>query len=238
MLTYQVLALPATALAGLVAAFFRGGLDKGIIGVGLPLVLVPLAAQFISVQAAVALVSVSMVASNVTQAADGGQTIQTIQRASAGDDRPARVSDRARAVFLFPAALLAAMPRVRLQARTTRWAGPAIGLAAGVLGGMSAMFGPPTIAYLIGVRADPQTFVKHMAIFAFTASVTMLVALGGTGTLSGTDLLISVVAVIPIQFGMPAGRWLRRRIDSALFRFGVLIVLAAGGIDLLHHALF
>ncbi|HVC53362.1 MAG TPA: hypothetical protein VND87_15190 [Stellaceae bacterium] len=65
----------------------------------------------------------------------------------------------------------------------------------------------------------------------------MLVALGATGTLSGADLLISAVAVIPIQFGMPAGRWLRRRTDPALFRFGVLIVLAAGGIDLLHRAL-
>ena len=40
----------------------------------------------------------------------------------------------------------------------------------------------------------------------------------------------------PIQLGMPLGRWLRRRINPALFRRGVLVVLALGGIDLLRRA--
>jgi len=116
MLTHQVLALPATALAAL-------------------------AAQFISVQAAVALVSVSMVASNVTQAAEGGQTIQAIRQMSPillllaigtfiGVHLLVTIDRRVLQIvlgagFLLLAALLTAMPRVRLQARTARWAGPA-----------------------------------------------------------------------------------------------------------------
>ena len=101
---------------------------------------------------------------------------------------------------------------------------------------MSAMFGPPMIAYLAGLGTDPDTFVKHMAILAFTASLTLLLVLGGSGLLSLTDLLVSAAAIVPIQLGMPLGRWLRRRIKPALFRRGVLVVLALGGLDLLRRA--
>ncbi|HTW54748.1 MAG TPA: TSUP family transporter, partial [Stellaceae bacterium] len=119
-----------------------------------------------------------------------------------------------------------------------RWSGPLVGFAAGVLGGMSAMFGPPMIAYLVGRRTDPDSFVKQMAIFAFTASLTMLLALNRSGSMSLEDIGISALAIIPILAGMPLGRWLRRRTRPAWFRAAVLIVLAAGGVDMLRRALF
>jgi hypothetical protein len=66
----------------------------------------------------------------------------------------------------------------------------------------------------------------------------MLLVLGGSGAMSGGDFLISALAVIPIQLGMPLGRWLRSRISPNLFRILVLVVLAASGIDMLRKALF
>lgn len=36
---------------------------------------------------------------------------------------------------------------------------------------------------------------------------------------------------------LPAGRWLRRRTDPALFHIAVLVAPAASGVDLLHRAL-
>jgi uncharacterized protein len=93
------------------------------------------------------------------------------------------------------------------------------------------------IAYLVGRGTDPDSFVKQMAIFAFTASLTMLLALGGAGMMSGTDMLISAVAIAPIQAGMPLGRWLRRRTKPQWFRIAVLVVLALGGLDMLRRGL-
>ncbi|MBV8779086.1 MAG: sulfite exporter TauE/SafE family protein, partial [Alphaproteobacteria bacterium] len=61
MLLHALLGLSWAPLAALFAIFVFGGLVKGVTGVGLPLVLVPLAAQFLDVPAAVALVSISMV---------------------------------------------------------------------------------------------------------------------------------------------------------------------------------
>lgn len=253
MLTQALLALPLAAQLGLAAVFVFGGVVKGVTGVGLPLMLVPLAAQFIPVPAAVALLSVPMVATNVTQAAEGGGTLAVVKcmwpilflliigtvigvHLLMTIDRHL-LSLTLGLAFLGLAVLLVVMPRVRLSPAAARWGGPVVGLGAGVLGGMSAMFGPPMIAYLIGLGTEPDSFVKQMAVFALTAAVTMLLSLGGSGSLSGIDLAVSAGAIIPIQLGMPLGRWLRHRIPAAVFRALVLAVLAASGIDLLRRAL-
>jgi hypothetical protein len=194
-----------------------------------------------------------MVATNMTQALEGGDTLAAIKRiwpilvplvvgTVIGVRLLVTIDRRLLALILGPsflaiAALLVVMPRVRLSPATARWAAPAVGLGAGVLGGMSAMFGPPMIAYLVGLGTEPDSFVKQMAIFAFTAALTMLLTLGGSGILSGLDLAVSAGAIIPIQLGMPLGRWLRRRIPPVVFRVLVLVVLAVSGIDLLHRAL-
>src|ERR1700731_1273081 len=79
MLTDAVLGLPIAALAALVAIFFLGGMIKGVTGVGLPLVLIPLSTQFLDAPAAVALLMLPMVATNIAQAAEGGHPAAAIR---------------------------------------------------------------------------------------------------------------------------------------------------------------
>src|ERR1700722_6986149 len=254
MVIHAVLGLPTAAIVALFAVFVLGGVVKGVTGVGLPLVIVPLTAQFLPIPVAIALLTVPMVATNITQAAEGGGTVAAIRRMwpilvfvviglLIGVHLLLSIDRRLLSLilgvsFLALAGLLLLMPRVRIGEATARWAGPAVGFAAGVLGGMSAMFGPPMIAYLVGRGTDPDSFVKQMAIFAFTASLTMLLALGGSGSMTGMDMLVSAVAIAPIQAGMPLGRWLRRRSKPQWFRIAVLVVLAAGGLDMLRRAFF
>jgi uncharacterized protein len=254
MVTTAILGLPAAEIAALVVVFVFGGVVKGVTGVGLPLVLVPLTAQFLPVPVAVAMLTVPMVATNVTQAMEGGHTAAAIKQLLPilvcvviglligvhlllSIDRKL-LSLILGVAFLGIAALLGAMPHVHIREETARWSGPLVGFAAGVLGGMSAMFGPPMIAYLVGRRTDPDSFVKQMAIFAFTASLTMLLALSGSGSMSWSDVGVSALAIVPILAGMPFGRWLRRRTKPQWFRAAVLVVLALGGLDMLRRALF
>jgi uncharacterized membrane protein YfcA len=254
MVTAAVLGLPAAALVALVVVFVFGGVVKGVTGVGLPLVLVPLATQFVDVPVAVALVSVSMVATNVVQSAEGGHTGTAVRHllpillplaagAVIGTHLLLSIDRRKLNLvigisFLLLATLLLCLPRLRMSTRTARWSGPFVGFGAGVLGGMSAIFGPPMIAYMVGLGVDPDTFVKRMAILALTAATTMLLVLGGSGAMSGSDFLLSAAALIPIQLGMPLGRALRSRIKPNWFRILVLVVLAASGLDMLRKALY
>lgn len=254
MLTHAVLALPIPALVGLLSAFLLGGIVKGVVGIGLPLVLVPLVTQFLDVPVSIGLLTVPMIVTNIGQAAEGGHTLSAIRRLAPvlatlvpgilfgvhlliSIDRRL-LSGILGVCFIALAALLLCLPRVRFGPRVDRWAGPCVGFGAGLLGGISAMFGPPMVAYLVSRGTDPDTFVKHMAIFAFTASLTLLLALGGSGSLSPSDVLVSTAAMIPIQLGMPIGRWLRRRTKPSVFRGGVLVLLALGGIDMLRRVWF
>ncbi len=254
MVTTALLGLPTAALVALFFVFVFGGVVKGVTGVGLPLMLVPLSAQFVQVPVAVALVSVSMVVTNVQQSVEGGHTGAALRQlwpimlplvlGSVIGTHLLLSIDRQRlnliigASFLLLALLLLCLPRVRISRRTARWSGPLIGFGAGVLGGMSAIFGPPMIAFMVSLGVPPGIFVKHMAILALTAAATLLVVLGGSGAMSGGDFLMSAAALIPIQLGMPLGRWLRGRIRPELFRVLVLAVLAASGLDMLRKALF
>src|SRR5215469_13331957 len=79
MVMQAVFALSLPALIALVAVFVFGGIVKGVTGVGLPLVLVPLATQFVHVPVAVALVSVSMVVTNIVQSVEGGHTAKAVR---------------------------------------------------------------------------------------------------------------------------------------------------------------
>jgi uncharacterized protein len=254
MVTQAVLSLPTASLVALFLVFVFGGVVKGVTGVGLPLVLVPLATQFVHVPVAVALVSVSIVVTNIVQSTEGGHTGAAVRSllpilvplaigALVGTHLLISIDIRRLRLivglsFMMLAVLLLSLPRVRINRRTAGWSGPFVGLGAGLLGGMSAIFGPPMIAYLVGTGVDPGTFVKHMAILALTAAVTMILVLGISGVMSGGDFLISALAVIPVQLGMPVGRWLRGRIKPNVFRVLVLVVLAASGADMLRKALF
>lgn len=253
MLTKAILGLPLSAKAGLFAAFLFGGVVKGVLGVGLPLVLVPLTAQFLDLPIAVALLSVPMVVTNIGQALEGGGTLPALRRLAPilatlalgtlfGVHLLINVNRRALdigagASFVALAAMLLCLRRIRVGRAAARWAGPLVGLIAGILGGVTAMFGPPLIAYQIGLGVDPDTFVKHMAILALTATATLLLALGGSGALNGVDLLVSAAAIVPIQLGMPLGRRLRGRVPPTVFRAVVLCALAGAGLDMLRRAL-
>jgi uncharacterized protein len=253
MVTQAVLGLPAVDLVGLVGVLVLAGVVKGATGVGLPLVLVPLATQFLPVPVAVAMLTVPQTASNIGQALEGGNTLVTIRRLApilamlvlgtligvhllVSIDRR-RLSLILGITFLGLAVLLACLRRLHIGTRTARWMGPVVGFCAGIIGGLSAMFGPPLIAFLLGTGAPPNLFVKSMAIIAFTASLTLALALGGNGTMTPIDYLVSAAGLIPIQCGMPLGRWLRRRIKPEVFRILVLGVLAASGLDMLRRAL-
>ena len=69
MLIHAILSL-SPAVAGLVAAFIIGGTAKGTLGIGLPLVAVPLTAQFLDLPVVIGLLSVPMLATNIGQALD------------------------------------------------------------------------------------------------------------------------------------------------------------------------
>jgi uncharacterized protein len=253
MVTAAILHLGAPAWCGVIGVLVFGGVVKGSIGVGLPLMSVPLLTQFIDLPVAMGLLTVPLFATNVGQAFEGGHTAAALGRLW-----PVMVAlvlgtfvgvhllvtiDRellyrvVGAVFVALAIGMRLLPRLRLGAAAERWTGPPIAVVAGVLGGLSGAFGPPLTLYLVGLGLAPDEFIKYVAILFTAATLALMLALGGVGSLSGLDFLVSTAAMAPVWVGMVLGRWLRTRVSPAVFRDTVLTVLVLGGLALLRRGL-
>jgi uncharacterized protein len=249
MLTPALLQLSGMAWCGLLLVLLFGGSVKGSIGIGLPLLSVPLLTQFLDLPVAMGLLTVPLFATNVGQAFEGGGTMRAVLRlwptmagialgAFAGVHLLMTVDRQllyrvVGAVFVLLAVTMRLLPRLRLPRRSERWAGPPIGALSGLLGGVSGAFGPPLTVYLVGLGLGPDGFVKYTAILFTASTLSLMLALGGSGSLSAFDLLVSCVAMAPIWIGMVLGRWLRRRVPPALFRDAVLCAVALGGLAML-----
>src|ERR1700726_5104032 len=64
----------ANIIAGVVCSLIVAGLLKGTIGVGMPIVALPLLSLFIDIKSAAMLLSMPLIFSNVPQALEGGRT--------------------------------------------------------------------------------------------------------------------------------------------------------------------
>jgi uncharacterized membrane protein YfcA len=252
MLQDAVAKLSVTHLIAVTAILIVSGSVKGLLGVGLPLTAVPLLTQVLELPKALALLTVPLFASNVSQAVQGGRTVATVRRLLpvivpliGGTVLGARllvsidhhlIYGIVGASLILLAAAMLAKPKYRLPDSMRWWAGPCAGLVSGVLGGMAALSGPPLVFYLIGLGLEGRAFVKEVSILLTAAMVTLALTLGGSGQMDLLDLAISLCAMVPIFFGMRLGAAVRSRIPPYMFRVLVLAVVTLSGAELLHKA--
>jgi uncharacterized protein len=252
MLLHAILGLSPAALAALIGICILGGSAKGALGIGIPLLAVPLTTPFMDLPAIIALLTVPIFATNLGQAIEGTGTKAALLRlwpmllaVVAGTvagvhllvsiDR-AVLNGTVGVLLVLVAGGLFCRPRIAFSFAAERFAGPPIAFLAGVMGGVSGMFGPPLIAYMIGLGLRPNEFVKYISILFLAAGATLLLALGGAGAMSAADVAISTAALVPIYIGMLIGRWLRRYCPPSLFRALVLAALTIGGLEMIRTA--
>ncbi len=233
----------ALALGALMLA--TGGLVKGALGAGLPLVVIPLLSLLIPAPQAMGLLVVPVLASNLLQAWQGGrlglalrrfgplmlaQLLATVLAVYWSQRLSVRGLNIAIALTVITAvAIMALQPSGQGLARHERWAGPLVGALAGALGGISTITGPILITYLMALRLPREQFVGSISIIYFFGAVPMYAAMLWWGRFGWAEVGWSCLAVAPVYAGMHLGAQLRRRMSEALFRrvlLGFLLVLA------------
>jgi uncharacterized membrane protein YfcA len=245
----QAVADMLPAMAGVTLALLAGGIVKGVISLGLPLVALPLLMFVVDVKAAIALLMVPMIVSNILQAVEGPGTVALLRRFTPlllalavgtliGTALFAALDTKSLQLTIGPLAILFSSasyiyPDLSVPARSERWLGPAIGFVAGVIGGMTTFFGPVLAAYVVGLHLKRDVFVKTIAIiYVFAASFLML---GGIahGYAGATLLLLSCICMIPAYVGMRIGAYVRHRTDPEKFRLLVLAAVWLTGVNMI-----
>ena len=114
----------------------------------------------------------------------------------------------------------------------------AVGAFAGFIGGLSGVWGPPTVAYLTAIDTPKNEHIRVQGVIYGLGAVALLAAHTGSGVLRAETLPLSLVLLPPAMVGMWFGvRW-HDNIDQATFRKATLVVLSVAGLNLVRRGLF
>ncbi len=137
-------------------------------------------------------------------------------------------------VTLFAAIQLAGW-RPRLAGRSAR-AEVTIGGLAGFIGGLSGVWGPPTVAYLTAIDTPKQEQMRAQGVIYGLGAVALFGAHIKSGVLSAATLPLSVALVPPAVLGLWIGFKVQDRLEQDTFRRATLFVLFIAGLNLLRRA--
>lgn len=240
------------AIVWCVVSLLAAGLVKGVTGIGLPLVSIPLLTLVVPVPFAVALLPVPMLVTNVWQSLRSGFLLYAVRRfwplllaMSAATFFGANLlvavdvallDGIVGAVVVVFSITVIRQPRLLLPRRIEPWTGAVAGALGGTLGGITALFGPPILIFLASIGLDRERFVGCITTIYLCAGLAMLTSLAGVGVMQRDELVSSSLATLPLFAGMLAGERLRRRLDEGLFRRIMVLVLMLAGVRLLWRA--
>lgn len=234
---------PVLALGFFVFVF--GGIVKGTLGVGLPLVAVPLLSLAIPATQAIGMVMMPVLVSNLLQAFEGGLSRQGVRRFAPlivalllstlitvplTLDLPDRTLRAMLAGVVLLAVVLMAMPlQLDLAPRFERWWSLAVGTVSGILGGVSSLTGPIIITYLVSLRLPRDVFVGTISVIYLAGALPLYGSMVAHGRVGPTEAVLSVAALLPMAVGLFIGKRVRHRLSEVWFRrllFGFLVLIA------------
>ena len=231
-------------LGAIAVVFLIAGLVKGVIGLGLPTVSLALLTALLNLPAAMALLVVPSLVTNLWQAADGGHgrailrrlwpfllmATATVWLGAAALTRIALpwLSALLGALLVIHALANLAGLRLAISARQEAWVGPVMGTANGILTGMTGSFVVPGVLFLQAIGLSRDQLVQAMGLLFTASTLALALALQGNGLLSLKLGLASATALLPAVLGMVLGRRIRHSLSEQRFRqifFVALLVL-------------
>lgn len=240
-------------LAWCFLALWLGGFIKGALGVGTPLLTVPMMALVLPPQSAIALMAVPVVVANLWQYAQAERSpavaarfwpafVSIVLGGWVGVKILSILDDQLLLIFVGLAVIGFAILqgsrfRLSLPPSLVRPAGVAFGGAAGLIGGISSFFGPMMIIYLTSVRdLDKNRFVSAISFLYISAVVPWAIMLYLFGILDNRLLLYSAIATLPLGLGMMFGQRVRRYISDSRFHYLIIVILVVSGLSMLWRA--
>jgi uncharacterized membrane protein YfcA len=246
--------LPPGTLFLITLAFFGGGLSKGAVGIGLPLVALPFLAIMLPPLQAIALLVVPVIVTNMFQVFHGGifmavarrfwSLIAAIAITAVLASRLIVTADT-EALLVIIGGVIAVVGLMRviplpvgIPDRHEPWLNPIIGVIAGLVGSVSNLFGPPVFAYLSMRALDKDIFVVVIAMVFLVGAVPLHGNLILLGVTTPDILMLSAIASIPVFAGMAIGTWLRSRFSQAVFEKLLVGIIIIAGINLVRRGVF
>ena len=242
-------------VAILTAAFAVGGIVKGVVALGLPMVSIAILLNFLPPLAVLGTIVMPTLVTNLWQAARLGSMLVPLKRfwpmiltglvflfigaqIIVAMDTDVLFGLLGTFLAIFSAISLASPNMPPLKPETEKWAGPLAGAMGGLMGGISSIWGPPMTMYFVMLKLPKDVFVRSVGMAWFAFSVPLAVAYWRNGIFTGDVVYLSLYACIPGMIGIRIGEIIRERIDQDTFRKVMFIVLMLIGLNLIRRAVF
>jgi uncharacterized membrane protein YfcA len=116
--------------------------------------------------------------------------------------------------------------------------GLAMGAFAGFAGGLSGVWGPPTVAYLTALNTEKAEQIRVQGVVYGLGAVLLVFAHSVSGILTPSTALFSASLLLPALAGLYVGSLVRENIDQRRFKLATLAVLLIAGLNLVRRAWF
>lgn len=123
--------------------------------------------------------------------------------------------------------------RIEHRARA-EWA---LGVIGGLYGGVSGIWGPPLIVYLLSTGVPKNDTIRVQGVVFLLGAVVLTGAHLQSGVLNAASTPFSAALVVPAVAGMLLGFRAGKRLDQARFRRWTQILLVLTGLNLIRRAL-
>lgn len=236
-----------------IVAILLGGVMKGAVGAGVPIIAAPALTMLFDVQTAVAILVVPNLLSNVWQAwqfrheampkrflilfAGGGMlgvAIGTVMLAVLPQEALSLMVAFAVMAYI---TLRLARPNWTLKRDSANRLCGAAGIAGGFLQGATGISAPASITFLNAMKLPREAFIGTVSIFFVCMTAVQIPTLWGVGLLSLEMLAYGFGALALVFLSMPLGNWLGKRASPKVFDMVMLITLAVITVKILVEAI-
>jgi uncharacterized membrane protein YfcA len=107
-----------------------------------------------------------------------------------------------------------------------------LGAIGGIYGGLSGIWGPPLLVYLLSIGADKRETVRVQGVVFLIGAFVLLLAHVHSGVITLQTGAFSVALTVPAQVGQVAGTWVQDRLDQRRFRRWTQGLLVLTGLNL------
>lgn len=111
-----------------------------------------------------------------------------------------------------------------------------LGVIGGLYGGVSGIWGPPLLVFLLSTGADKLTMIRAQGVVFLIGAITLLAAHLTTGLLNAQTLGFSTALCLPALAGLYAGYLVQDRLDQQRFRRWTQGLLVITGLNMVRLA--
>ena len=241
--------MDALSITIVMLTFLLAGGVKGVVGLGLPTVSIALLSAAFGIEAALPLLVIPSLVTNVWQGAVGGHLAALLRRFGVAlavipiatwigyhyvfAEAPQAMDRVLGVALLVYAGLGLRAVHIPAPARAEPVLTPVVGFVNGLITGVTGTFVIPIVMYLEALGLDRDDLVQMMGITFSVSTAALAVVLVLHGAWQVDAGVLSAVAVAPAIAGMMLGARLRVHLTPATFRKWLLAGLGVIGVKLI-----